>query len=217
MYEYVIWNEFKYNVLNMKILCILSLSLSIVAICFACVRTEPFMFVDNAFVGFILTALSIAVTFSVGFQVLQAISVVRKVDAGLKETDLRIKNIESSVHQIVSDKIEKRIEAYDHTVSALIHQMYTILTYYKGFNYEEAFIGFMHALEEAIKGDDQKCIMDIVAYIEDVVQSINKYYCGQTSITDSKMSEFIKIVSQVDDEVSIKLIKEISKFKTTSH
>ena len=131
----------------------------------------------------LVAVLSVLVVVLIGWQVFNAI----QMQNTLKDID---------------SKMKKEIDDYDHTVSALFTQLFSIQEYFKGNHYEKAIDGFLSAIEEACKGSRKEDVIEGIFSYLDVIKKHHESYTvrdmpSELYIIKGKREYYLNILSKV--------------------
>lgn len=142
----------------------------------------------------LVAVLSVLVVVLIGWQVFNAI----QMHTTLKEINSRMK---------------KEIDDYNHTVSALFTQLFSIQEYFKGNHFEKAIDGFLMALEEANKGSRKDDIIDgIFSYLFAIKEKHDLYNKKRLPsgvfIIKGKKEFYLEILSKI----RLKESREVADF-----
>lgn len=172
-------------------LSIIAMALAIAATIISICRIEP---ITMDWAGVLVGALALLVTVLIGWQILNAVQLHRT----LREVNARIK---------------KEVDDYDHTVSALVMQLFTIQEYFNKNHFEKAIDRFMEALAEANKGSRSEEVRDgILSYLLVIKQKHDFYKEKELPsgifVIKGKREPYLEILSSIKNKEA----KEIALF-----
>lgn len=167
---------------------IVSLLLSVIAVCVAVIRSEP---LQIEWASLLVGALSALVAATVGWQIYNSISINKKVD-GIEETAARITKTE--------------MEKYGHSVKSFVLTLGARDLMNKN-RYEYAIDNVMNGIEEALQGSDPDANMLAIGYLSVIKGDVY----GMGHILNGKRKKYISLLSQTDDERASELIDFILK------
>lgn len=170
---------------------LIALAVAIAALIIVICRIEP---ITMDWMGSLIGVLALLVTALIGWQVFNAI----QLHITLKE---------------INGRIKREIDDYDHTVSALVMQLFTIQEYFNKNHFEKAIDRFMEALGEAIKGSRSEEVRDgILSYLLGIKQKHDLYKEKELPsgifIIKGKRDSYLEILSSVKNKEA----KEIAEF-----
>lgn len=195
--------------------------LSVVAICMAAYRTPELGF---DYQGVIVAFLSLVVTFFVAVQIYQSFNLKRDIDRSNNELyDKMKRECESALNTYMSNTISladklkketeniisKRIEDYDHTISASVYQVFA-----QGFMIQhkdkDALECLMKALESSEKATDKTPLEGIISFIDYM-----KYMQMKPHLTKEEAEKYSCLLGKTGNNKAIRLIAYVQSLSET--
>lgn len=202
-------------------LSIASVILSVIAICIAAYRTPELGF---DYQGVIVAFLSLVVTLFVAVQIYQSFNLKRDIDLLNNELYNKMKNESESMlntymanTRSLSDKlkkdteyiIRKKIEDYDHTISASVYQVFSqgLMIQHKD---KDALECLMKAIESLEKATDKTPLEGVISFIEYM-----EYIQTKPSLTKEEVYKYCCLLGKTGNSKAIKLIAYIQSLSQT--
>lgn len=195
--------------------------LSVVAICMAAYRTPELGF---DYQGVIVAFLSLVVTFFVAVQIYQSFNLKRDIDRSNNELyDKMKRECESTLNTYMANTISladklkketeniisKRIEDYDHTISASVYQVFA-----QGFMIQhkdkDALECLMKALESLEKATDKTPLEGIISFIDYM-----KYMQMKPHLTKEEAEKYSCLLGKTGNNKAIRLIAYVQSLSET--
>lgn len=195
--------------------------LSVVAICMAAYRTPELGF---DYQGVIVAFLSLVVTFFVAVQIYQSFNLKRDIDRSNNELyDKMKRECESALNTYMANTISladklkketeniisKRIEDYDHTISASVYQVFA-----QGFMIQhkdkDALECLMKALESLEKATDKTPLEGIISFIDYM-----KYMQMKPHLTKEEAEKYSCLLGKTGNNKAIRLIAYVQSLSET--
>lgn len=176
----------------------IAIAVSIIALCISAYRTPELGF---DYMGVLVGILALLVTILIGWQVFNAIQM---------QTTLRE----------INSRMNKEIDDYDHTVSALVVQLHSIIEYFNKRYYAKAIDRFIYCLDEANKGSrSDEVIEGIFSYLLAIkdeykrLEEKEKEFQTYIFILKGKREHYINILSKIRRKEASEIIAFISELE----
>jgi hypothetical protein len=166
---------------------IIAIVMSIIAICSS---LKSFSLSETAYLGWTISVLSMLVVILMGWQIYKGIE---------------LQNFKNEIEERTSKAIELKIQDYNHTISAHLHNMHGLSCIYVKNNFGgEGLAHFMIAIKEVNKATDK-------SPLKEIIDSCFELMSGNYGIAISKEEriQYIQILSECGHEKRYELIEFI--------